>query len=73
MAGMTGDDRMTPAQAAEELGITTRAVQDRLKRGLMRGTNYGGRVWLIDRTEVERMKQTGPLKRGPKPKRKPEE
>ena len=58
---------MTPAQAAEELGITTRAVQDRLKRGLLRGTNYGGRIWLIDRAEVERAKVAGRLKRGPKP------
>ncbi len=57
---------MTPAEAAAEIGITQRAVQDRLKRGLLRGTNYGGRVWLIDREEVERAKAVGPLKRGPK-------
>ena len=59
---------MTPQQAAAELGITPRAVQLRLKHGLMRGTNYGGRVWLIPREEVARAKAAGPLKRGPKPK-----
>lgn len=69
MAGMDGDDRMTPAEAAAEIGITQRAVQDRLKRGLLRGTNYGGRVWLIPREEVERAKALGPLKRGPKPRK----
>ena len=49
-------------------------MQDRLKRGLLRGTNYGGRIWLIDRAEVERAKAAGRLKRGPKPgsRRRPE-
>ncbi len=62
---------MTPAQAAEELGISVRGVQDRLKRGLLHGTNYGGRIWLIDRAEVERAKALGKLKRGPKPREEP--
>ena len=61
---------MTPAQAAAELGISERAVQYRLKTGLLRGENYGGRFWLIPRDEVERAKVVGRLKPGP-PKRIP--
>ncbi len=57
---------MTPAQAALELGISERAVQHRLKAGLLRGDNYGGRIWLIPREEVERAKAVGKLKPGPK-------
>ena len=61
---------MTPAQAAAELGITERAVQHRLKVGLLHGDNYGGRLWLIPREEVARAKAIGRLKPGP-PKRNP--
>ncbi|HEV2126148.1 MAG TPA: helix-turn-helix domain-containing protein [Chloroflexota bacterium] len=70
---MEGDDRMTPAQAAEELGISERAVQHRLKVGLMRGDNYGGRIWLIPREEVERAKATGRMKPGPRKKPRAQE
>ena len=66
---MEGDDRMTPAQAAEVLGISERAVQHRLKVGLLRGDNYGGRIWLIPREEVERAKTIGRMKPGPRPRK----
>ena len=64
---MRKDDRMTVPEVARELGISPSTVLYRLKAGLLSGENYGGRVWLIPREEVERAKMAGPVKRGPKP------
>jgi excisionase family DNA binding protein len=63
---MTGDNRLTVAQAARELGLSVRAVQYRLREGLLRGTNYGGRIWFIPREAVEEAKRRGRLKPGRK-------
>jgi hypothetical protein len=38
---------ITPEQAAEKWGITTRQVQANCKRGLIEGAVQLGRVWLI--------------------------
>ncbi len=62
---------MTPAEAAQELGITVRAVQHRLKTKLMHGENYGGRLWLVPREEVERAKTAGRMKPGPRSRKQP--
>jgi hypothetical protein len=40
-------DWITPEQAAEKRGITTRQVQAICKRGLIKGVVQLGRVWLI--------------------------
>ena len=66
---MESKDALTTADAARELGISVRALQHRLKTGMLRGDNLGGRLWLIPREEVERAKAAGRLKPGPKPKR----
>ena len=57
-------DIMTVTEAARELGLTERAVQDRLQRGVMRGRRIGARVWVIHRTEVEKWKERGKLRPG---------
>ena len=58
---------LTTAEAARELGISFTAVHARLKAGQMRGERVGARGWLIPRREVERWKEKGKLRPGPKP------
>ncbi len=64
-------DEMTAAEAADELGLTLRGVQYRLKRSILTGRLVAGRVWLIPRAEVDRAKREGRLPPGPR--RKPRE
>lgn len=57
------------AQAAELLGISARAVRDRIDRGELHAHLLNARLLLIPRAEVERQ-QPGPHKRGRKPGQK---
>ncbi len=61
-------DMLTVAEAAQELGITVRGVQERLLRGAMRGERLTPRMWVIPREEVERWRGKGRLKPGRPPK-----
>ena len=57
-------DMLTVAEAAEELGLTVRGVQERLLRGAMRGERLTPRMWVIPREEVERWRGKGKMKPG---------
>jgi len=57
-------DIMTVAEAAKELGLSERAVQDRLQRGVMRGRRIGERVWVVSRAEVDKWKERGKIRPG---------
>ena len=67
---MVGGERelLTVTEAADELGLTVRGVQERLRRGLMRGERVSPRLWMVPRAEVERWKALGRQKPGRKPK-----
>ena len=54
-------------QAAEQLGVDKRTIHRRLERGEMRGMRVHEKLWLVPQAEVERWKQRGKLKPGPKP------
>ena len=56
-------------QAASELGLSVRAIRLRIPRGDMLATRIGQRVWAIPREEVERWRQLGRQRPGPKPSR----
>ncbi len=60
---------LTVQEAANELGITVRGVQERLRRGAMRGERVTARLWLIPRIEIERWKLLGRQRPGRKPRR----
>lgn len=62
----------TVTQAAEELGITPRAVLLRIKNGEMRAERVGPRATLIPRDEIERWKAVGKRKGGRPPKARAE-
>jgi excisionase family DNA binding protein len=64
-------DMLTVAEAAQELGISVRGVQDRLLRGAMHGERLTPRMWVIPRDEVDRWKDKGRLRPG-RPKKRPE-
>ena len=49
------DEKVTTEQAAQELGYHLKHVQRLLRQGIMRGEKFG-RTWIIDRSEVERIK-----------------
>ena len=63
------DDMLTVAEAAAALGISERGVRKRLEGNVLQGKNVGGRIWLVPRSEVERWRQLGKLKPGPKQRR----
>ena len=72
--GQEGERNMlTVAEAAEELGISVRGVQERLLRGAMRGERLTPRMWVIPRDEVERWRDKGRLKPGRPRKQQAEE
>ncbi len=64
MAGDVGHDMLTVAEAARALGLSERGIQDRLRRGAMRGVRIGQRVWVVSRAEVEAWQEKGKLKSG---------
>ena len=61
-------DLLTVAEAARELGLTARAVLNRIERGELKAERVHARLWLIPRSEVERLRGTGKFKPGPKPR-----
>lgn len=61
-------DLITVSEAAAILGISNRAVSKRLENGQMRGERVHPRLWLIPREEVERWRELGRMKPGPKPR-----
>jgi excisionase family DNA binding protein len=62
---------LTVAEAAAELGVSVRAVQNRIRAGEMDAEKVTPRLYLISRSEVERWKPVGKRKGGrprtPKP------
>jgi excisionase family DNA binding protein len=58
---------VTVAQAAAVLGLTPRAVRNRIERGEMAAERLNARLLLISRDEVERQRARGRQKPGPKP------
>ena len=57
---------VTVTEAAAELGLTVHAVAKRLRRGQMKGERVSPRLWLVPREEVERWKEIGRMKPGPR-------
>jgi excisionase family DNA binding protein len=64
---------LTVSEAARELGLSRQALYHRLHSGLLHGLRIGQRAWVIPAGEVERAKQEGPLRRGPRPRIQPGE
>ena len=64
---------LTVSEAARELGLTERAIHKRITSGHMRVERFGERAVLIPLEEVERWRQLGRLKPGPKPRTEAEE
>lgn len=62
------DGYMTVTEAAQALGMTAGGLRSRLKRGDMTGKHVHARLWLIPVAEVERWKELGKQRTGPKPK-----
>ena len=62
------DEVMTVAEAAAMLGITPGAVRFRIARGDMKAQRVGARLLLIPVSEVERLRNAGKFKPGPKPR-----
>lgn len=54
-----GMEYMTVTEAAQELGITDRAVRARIKRGDIRAERVGPRLWLIPKDEIEAWRDLG--------------
>lgn len=61
-----GMDYFTVRQAAEALGITPRGVRQRIDRGVMHAVLVHPRLLMIARADVERARQQGRLRPGPK-------
>jgi excisionase family DNA binding protein len=60
---------VTATEAADTLGITRYAVLKRIASGHFPGAvRATPRLWLIPRAEVERARERGRLKPGPKPR-----
>ena len=59
---------LTTAEAARELGLSLTGIHARLRAGIIQGQRVGARGWLIPTSEVERLREMGKLKTGPKPK-----
>jgi excisionase family DNA binding protein len=64
---------LTVAEAASVLGVSIRTVQARLARGDMQGERVHRHLWLIPRSEVERLRGRGKFKTGPKPRTQEED
>ena len=64
---------MTVTQAAEAMGISVTALYDRIRAGKVQADRVGQRVLLIPESEVDRWREVGRLKPGPKPRTEAEE
>jgi excisionase family DNA binding protein len=49
-------ENLTAQQAADMLGYHINHLYRLLKDGTVKGTRWGGKVWMIDRAEVARVK-----------------
>jgi excisionase family DNA binding protein len=56
------DEYLTVSDAAEAIGITARALRWRIQRGDVRADRVNPRLWLVPRSEVERLQEHGKLK-----------
>ena len=54
-------------EAAEEIGISPRALRNRIDAGTVKAERIGARVFALTSKEVERLRPLGRLKTGPKP------
>jgi excisionase family DNA binding protein len=63
-------DVLTVSEAAREIGIPLRTLYNRIRSGDCTALRLGPRAIVVTRTEVERQKQLGTLKSGPKGPRK---
>jgi excisionase family DNA binding protein len=59
---------LTVNEAAKELGLSARTVHKRIAEGVMRAERFGSLVWMIPEDEIERQREIGRRKPGPKPK-----
>jgi excisionase family DNA binding protein len=62
---------LTVTQAAAEFGMSPRGVRFRIERGEMAAERINPRLMLIPRAEVERWKELGRQKPGPKREARP--
>lgn len=51
------EDKLTVKQAAQELGYHPNHVRRMLRSGAIKGRKVANFIWLIDRTEIERVKR----------------
>ena len=58
----------TVSEAARELDVTPRTIHKRIASGAMKAERFGALVWQIPASEVERWRQLGRQRPGPKPK-----
>jgi excisionase family DNA binding protein len=59
---------MTVTEAANALGVAEETIRKRIQRGAMQARRVGERVLLIPSDEVDRWREIGRVKPGPKPK-----
>jgi excisionase family DNA binding protein len=61
-------DEMTVTEAATALGVAEETIRKRIQRGDMQARRVGARVLLIPSEEVNRWREIGHAKPGPKPR-----
>lgn len=54
------DKLLTPAKAAAVIGCSHRRVTQMLREGRLKGKKVSDRVWLIEQSEAERMRDFTP-------------
>ena len=64
-------DLLTVSQAAEALGLSRRGLHYRIERGDIHALQPSPRLFLVPKSEVERLRNTGKFRPGPKPKSPP--
>lgn len=63
---------MSVSEAATAIGISVTALYDRIRSGQVQAERIGKRVLLVPQTEVERLRGSGKMRPGPKPKKETE-
>jgi excisionase family DNA binding protein len=63
-------DMFTVAETAQALGLSVRAIQDRIRKGEMAAEKITPRLYLVHRNEIERWKPVGKRKGG-RPRKQP--
>lgn len=56
------DEYLMVVDAAREMGISRRALLNRIERGDVKADRVNARLWLVPRAEVERWRGRGRLK-----------